>query len=81
MIAPLDPQPREHTVDRGREAPGVVEVADAESDARRLVAVGVADPAAGGADRTGARFRHRLDHAVIGQDEVGGRAHAEHGHC
>ncbi len=62
---------------RGDERVAVEQVADADPGAARLVAVRSTDPAAGGADRAGALLGHGLGGAVVGQDDVRRRAHAE----
>jgi hypothetical protein len=61
----------------GREALAVEQVPDPQTDARRLVAVGEADAAAGGADRARTLLGGGLDRLMVGQDEVRRGAHAE----
>ena len=60
-------------VDVGAEERGVEQVDDAQAVAMHLVLVGGADAAAGGADglAAGRGLGGKLDHAVIGQDDLG----------
>jgi hypothetical protein len=59
--------------DVGLEEVGVEQVDDAQAAARHLVFIGGADAAAGGADllTAGRVFGGELDHAVVGQDDLG----------
>ena len=60
-------------VDVGAEQVRVEEVDDTQAAAVHLVFVGGADAAAGGSDLGAARgvFGGELDHAVVGQDDLG----------
>ena len=59
--------------DVGLEQVGAQQVDDAQAAARHLVFVGGADAAAGGADllAAGRALSGQLDHAVVGQDDLG----------
>ena len=66
-------------LDVGLEQLEVEQVGDAQAAAAHLVLVGGADAARGGADlhASGGVLRRQLDHAVVGQDDVGAVADEE----